>query len=436
MSSHLTAERASLMKCSKKLTFDTKISGINIAQFNPGSPLHAERFISIIVKNYIRSQFIAYRKRLEACSLFRTSNQEGDRSDKKTTLITMIRNEKAILETFCAHALSLFDRIVLVDHLSSDGSREYIRFLAERYRNIECYFFDEPGYYQSELMTWAAHNLVDQELPGWVFFLDADEFLPFKSKKEFDHKLAEFRSVPVIFMPWLNLVPLDMDRDEVVDQFFLQPPQPSRHRKIAFQPERISPADYFIAQGNHALFLGTRSSKVKFPARDSFPIYHLPIRTKQQLRNKILQGMESYRRMGGDRRGRIGAHWDEIHRIMETTSLTEELMAGIASQYSDMLYPPYERSFDELRESGYRKLRMEISISQAMVSFADMAAWSVNEIGQRVNRLEKIDKRHPGIRKIEFDRSTYSMQIVEYATSSDSMGVITHPDVQSLPRSS
>lgn len=77
--------------------------------------------------------------------LFGNTGRVADQGRKKTTLIAMIRNEKGILEIFCAHALSLFDRIILIDHLSSDGSREYIKFLSEKYPNIECYFFFAPG---------------------------------------------------------------------------------------------------------------------------------------------------------------------------------------------------------------------------------------------------------------------------------------------------
>lgn len=328
----------------------------------------------------------------------------------------MIRNEKGILQAFCAHALSLFDRIILIDHLSSDGSREYMKFLSEKYPDIECYFFDEPGYYQSELMTWAAQNLVDQEMPGWVFFLDADEFLPFKSKEEFDRKLVELDSFPVIFMPWVNLVPLDMEGGDVINQVFLKPPKPSCNHKIAYQPSYISPANYFIAQGNHALFLGTRSSKIKFPARDSFAIYHLPIRTKQQLRDKILYGVESYRRMGNDRRGKNGSHWDEIDQLTKTVSLTNELMAGIAAQYGDTLHPPYERSLDELREAGYRELQMEIGFLLPAVSFADVAGGN----GGRLTAAGAVCPDEACIpklnRRIDFNRSTRSMQIVEYST--------------------
>lgn len=322
----------------------------------------------------------------------------------------MIRDEKGILETFCAHALSLFDRIILIDHLSSDGTREYIKLLSEKHPNIEYYFFEEPGYYQAELMTWAAKNLVNNEVPGWVFFLDADEFLPFKSKEEFDRKLSQFGSSPVIFMPWLNLVPLDMESGRVINQFFLKPPKPSRHRKIAFQPSLIPSSDYFVVQGNHAFFIGTNSSKVKFPAKKSFPIYHLPIRTKRQLQQKILNGVKSYRHMGRDRNGKIGSHWDEIHQIMENTSLTDEMMAGIAAQYSDTLHPPYERSLDELRKEGYSELRMEICFSRPMISFDSIHKGRKDGV---IGENDDSSSQPANHRKIGFNRSTRSVQITE-----------------------
>lgn len=359
------------------------------------------------LKNFVRKKLFFRWKGLWAPHILGNMDRAAVQPRKKTTLISMIKNEKDILETFCAHASSLFDRVILIDHLSSDGTREYIKLLSESCSNIEYYCFDEPGYYQSELMTWTARHLVDKKIPGWVFFLDADEFLPFKSKEEFDRKLSEFSQFPVISMPWLNLVPLDMESGTVIDGAFLKPPKPSHHHKIAFQPSRIPSDDYFIAQGNHILFVGNRSSKVKFPAKSSFPIYHLPIRTKRQLREKIRYGVESYQRMGSDRPSRNGFHWDEIHRIMEDTSLTNEMMAGIVAQYSDTLYPPYEKSFDELLKNGYSEMRMEICCSKTMIAFADESI---------VKNDPSIDISHclsRNYRKIDFDRSKGFMRITE-----------------------
>jgi hypothetical protein len=327
----------------------------------------------------------------------------------------MIRNESGIMETFSGHALSLFDRVIFIDHLSSDGTREYMVLLSEKHPQVEYYCFDEPGYYQSDLMTWAAKTLVDNKMPGWVFFLDADEFLPFESKEAFDRKLSEFGSFPVISMPWLNLVPLDMESGGVINQLFLQPAQASKHHKVAFQPNRLPSEDYFIAQGNHTLFMGNRSLKIKIPAKRSFSIYHVPIRTKQQLREKILCGVESYRCMGSDRRRNSGFHWDEIHRIMVEADLTTEMMAGIAAQYSNTLQPPYARSIDELRENGYKELRLEVGFLKPAVFFADVAKNHGDKsirLGGGSSAAASRDEAACD-RRLKFDRSSRSMQIVK-----------------------
>jgi hypothetical protein len=372
-------------------------------------------FFLASLKKFMRKKLFFRWKGLWAPHILGSMDQALVQREKKTTLVSMIRNERGILETFCAHASSLFDRVILIDHLSSDGTREYIKLLSENCSNIEYYCFEEPGYYQSELMTWAASHLVDQKIPGWVFFLDADEFLPFKAKEEFDRKLSEFSQFPVISMPWLNLVPLDMESGRVIDGVFLKPPKPSHHHKIAFQPSRIPSDDYFIAQGNHNLFMGNRSSKVKFPAKSSFPIYHLPIRTKRQLREKILYGMESYQHMGSDRPGRTGFHWDEIHRIMADTGLTNEMMAGIVAQYSDSLRPPYEKSFDELLKNGYSEMRMEICCSKAMITFADVAKGLPDEsiVKHAVPSMDITNGLSVNHRKIDFDRSMGCMRMTE-----------------------
>ena len=256
-------------------------------------------------------------------------------------------------------------------------------------------------------MSWAASQLVDNKMPGWVFFLDADEFLPFKSKEEFGRKLSEFSRFPVISMPWLNLVPLDMESGRVIDESFLKPPTPSPFRKIAFQPSRIPLDEYFISQGNHDVFMGSRTLSIRVPAKNSFPIYHLPIRTKCQLREKIRYGVEAYRRMGSDRQRTDGFHWYEIHRIIKNTRLTNEMMTGIAARYSDALQPPYERSFDELLKNGYSEIRMEVCCSKAMVPFA---AENIVE-----NNDPSIDRnnRSTNYRRIDFDRSKGFMRITE-----------------------
>jgi hypothetical protein len=119
--------------------------------------------------------------------------------------------------------------------------------------------------------------------------------------------------------------------------------------------------------------------------------------------------------MGGDRRRSNGFHWDEIHRIMVDTDLTTEMMAGIAAQYSDTLRPPYGRSIDELRKDGYKELRMEVGFLKPAVSFAAVT----NNHGDESIRMgdglfaDGSEEREASHRRIKFNRSNRSMQVVE-----------------------
>ncbi len=289
---------------------------------------------------------------------------------RKLTLISMIKNEKNILETFAAHALAMFDRVIFVDHQSSDGSGAYMRALADEYPQIEYYMFDEPGYYQSEVMTWVVSNLIGSNEDGWIFFLDADEYLPFTSRAECDRELAKYASFPVISMPWLNLVPLDMDSGQVKGGVFMRPPKTAAHHKIAFQPGLIPFDDYVVAQGNHALLVG-KGYRQLFPAEEAFPIYHLPIRTKQQLRDKIRHGVESYRKMGADRGENLGFHWDDINRLMEDNGLTDDLMADMISRYGEPMVPPYGKSLNAMVQEGYAEIKLDICTDGPQIRFQD-----------------------------------------------------------------
>lgn len=353
-----------------KVRFYMRIAAISVKQAGIIATAHK------IIRRLVRRR-VASRPLLHSGPSFYVDNssdyQEAlkETCSKKLTLISMVKNERSIIETFCGHALSIFDRIILIDHGSTDGTKEYIEALARQFSAVECFSFDEPGYYQSQLMTWIVRNIVDHEAPGWVFFLDADEFLPFESRDECNRALAKYNLSPAILMPWLNLVPLNMQSGQIIGEQFLKPDRCAAHCKIAFQPNLIPLDDYVVAQGNHALLVGADCAQT-FPAEQSFPIYHLPIRTKLQLRNKILHGIESYRSMGKNRVEGVGVHWDEINQIMEMYGLTDELMAGMIIRYGEPMKPPYVKTLKEMMEEGYTVMCMNVSYSRLPIVFDDI----------------------------------------------------------------
>lgn len=272
----------------------------------------------------------------------------------------MVRNEVRIIEEFCSHLNALFDRIVIVDHISNDGTRAWLRMLAHLNPKFEVVMFDEPGYFQAEVMAWATKYVVNTAETSWIFLLDADEFLPFSSREEFNDALGSFGRCPVIRLPWLNLVPLSYCDDTISGKQYLKPSNGSVYYKVAFQPQLLPRDGYVISQGNHALLRADDHSSA-LPSRLAFPLVHIPLRTENQLRAKISQGMSACDAMGDKRGAGHCQHWDEIHAIVESQGMTLPLLMGIASRYGEVLKAPFERTAAELGDMGFREYTLTVA---------------------------------------------------------------------------
>src|SRR3954452_21358048 len=97
-------------------------------------------------------------------------------SARRICLISMIRNEADICSLFLNRAVALFDKILIVDHQSTDGTREVLEKFASRTGKLELFELRYKGYFQSEISTCLARHAF-QSGADWVFFLDADEVL-------------------------------------------------------------------------------------------------------------------------------------------------------------------------------------------------------------------------------------------------------------------
>lgn len=251
--------------------------------------------------------------------------------------LSMVKNEADIIRAFASHVLALFDDIVFIDHMSDDGTSGFLADLAVRNRRVQVLRLTERAYLQSVTMTHAVRELEVLRTADWVFPLDADEFLPFPTRTDFESALARFASCPVIAMQWQNLVPENYWSGEVdldPETRFLTPPELSPFRKVAFQPKRLSLGRTVVAQGNHALIETLNGVDVPaFPA--GFPLLHLPVRSSDQLILKLNQGVEAYRRMGKGRDAAHGTHWDQMLRATADAELGADLLNAVVARYSE-----------------------------------------------------------------------------------------------------
>lgn len=276
---------------------------------------------------------------------------------KTYTLISMVKNEIDIIEKWLVNNLKLFDRLIVIDHQSTDGTYELLLDYQKAYKQLEVYQFKNSGYHQSELMTWAYDRLINKNENGWVVFLDADEFIKFDCKSEFNKALAQFNEIGFLSLPWLNVIPCDFDKSELDCDYYVGN-KTSMYNKIALQPRLLADKKFRIAQGNHSIECDIATAST-IKAAVGFEIYHFPVRTKVQLMSKLENGLASYNDMGDKRKESDGFHWFEMNKIINESGFSFDLFSGFIVHYAEPLDSIKKYQPSDLEKNGYDKINFK-----------------------------------------------------------------------------
>jgi len=249
-------------------------------------------------------------------------------------LIVMVRNEADIWGEFLAHACSLFDRITVIDHQSTDGTQEITQDFVKLGAPLEVYRYTHRKYLQSELSnTFARRSFANGA--DWVFFLDADEFLEIQDRSSLKSSLHASRAELVKFS-WKNLVPTKFGSFKNFDltQEFRWTGACSDFGKVAICKAFASRYPSFrIHQGNHEVSAGGEN---RASADSIAAILHVPIRSVKRFRYKLAWGVAAYKGLRAKRKQQ-GTHWFELYERMKSGVINAETLNGLAAHYGKPL---------------------------------------------------------------------------------------------------
>ena len=250
----------------------------------------------------------------------------------RLTVVAMARNESVRAHDMMRHFCALFDRIVLIDHMSEDDTAR----IALSYNGVEntevvVLRGEDPGYYQSEYMSACANALLREAKTDWIFFLDFDEILPFSDAFELRQALVDRSDSPLIQMHWHNIALKEFDPMSLQGAIGLIGQQPSSFVKVAINVRRIGSAPILVEQGNHAVHFLNESTPIE--AKRAFGMIHVPILGVQALKSKIAQGVHALKQTEG-KDAILGFHWHEMSAEMDTLLANEELVRCISLYYS------------------------------------------------------------------------------------------------------
>jgi hypothetical protein len=297
---------------------------------------------------------------------------ENKKDSGKQVCMAIVKNEADIISLWLAHICELFDFAFIVDHLSTDGTREFLLNIAKATDKIYLYSFEHPGYFQSEITNELA-RIASQEHPGsWLFALDADEFIAIKSKTEFSGLLQSKQLNSILRLNWRNCLPIYLNDDRLIRINFscLYPQQQGIYDKVAVHSETLTKKQLRFIQGNH--HLETISGELFQENLTEFlNIYHIPVRSMAHFAFKCAQGYVAYKHLPPERnQSGQGTHWaNMIEMVVTMQSISADLIRKYVATYGQPNNLEHTSIYD-LIDMGWQVSPFTVPINQSIYSQA------------------------------------------------------------------
>jgi len=251
----------------------------------------------------------------------------------KLVAIAGIKNELDIIEAFVSHHARHFDKLIVLDDGSSDGTFEVLQQLRSEYKDLVVLRQPTIGYRQQEKMTLLLRMAVNKFGADWVAPLDADEFIEPNQGLLLGEVLAAQQ--PAVYrLRWNNFLwTADLERrDErnpVLRQRFRLPPR-AEHSKLLIH-RQFANGGSELTLGNHSLLRA--DGPVPTQPLDCVQLCHYPVRSIAQYAGKIAIGYLQYLAM---------PDWDRLngfHYIKPFRALTDFGLEGITNlMHRDSLF--------------------------------------------------------------------------------------------------
>mgnify|MGYP001766475916 CR=1 FL=1 len=236
--------------------------------------------------------------------------------------ISMVRNEQDIIEPFIRHHAKMMSLMFVLDNRSTDQTRTILRNLAQELGNVIVTDCPDDGYNQARIMTSALQSVQSAVHADFVFFLDADEFLPVPDQATLRQAVESVPRGGVALLPWKTHLP-DPALDETAEPeplarmgWVRRQENPVYYKAVLRAAGGIDP-ELHIAQGNH-LLLDHRQKALPSVRLTDLPLLHFPLRSTEQLAAKgLISWQANLNRTAGEAGAGDAYQWKRLHDIVQ-----------------------------------------------------------------------------------------------------------------------
>jgi hypothetical protein len=279
----------------------------------------------------------------------------------KFALITIIRNEQDILNTFLNHVDALFDDIFLVNHRSLDHSSSILKSAVKQRKSWFYITLDIEGYYQKEASALLMHHAFSRNA-DFVFFLDCDEFIQVKNREELEQKVEGLNAPATAgSLRWINCVTDKLDRPLFKYRSTIwMSLEPSKFSKVIITRSLYEKygGNISLCQGNHQVI----DPGGNFMAASEIGhLLHLPIRSRQQLINKTIRSaLSNLSRL--NRLPDENYQFDEMLKLIAKGELSDDDVRGCVYLYQN------EAKIISIPKRDFMKTHQKTSLSDLRIA--------------------------------------------------------------------
>jgi len=280
-------------------------------------------------------------------------------------VVALVRNEIDIIRAFLSHVAALFDRAVLLDHGSMDGTGAMLEGACRLRPGWVRWRVDVPGHHQAVFSAFAMRHLFETTDTDMVFFLDADEFLDVPDRAALERALAGIEGERTAGrFDWVDCIPerLDSRTLRAGDAVWA-------HAGDAPFSKIVVPRRFYAATGGALVPSSGNHSVVP---NDNGPVcyhrlggmLHLPLRSVAQLQRKIIIGALGVLARS-DNASHESAHWFDMLRRLAVADIGESDLINMARCYGHKpdSWPPL--SLADLPALGFSRRTLDVA-SQAL----------------------------------------------------------------------
>ncbi|MFV8827443.1 glycosyltransferase family 2 protein [Alkalihalobacterium sp. APHAB7] len=210
---------------------------------------------------------------------------------KKYILVSMVKNEADIIESFVRYHLCIFDQIIILDNKSTDNTCHILEQLKHEGIPLTIIKDESLEFIKGKKTTKLVYDTLQKHNPDVIFLLDADEFLTSVGSnvhpREYIDQLIQDK---VYYINRENYLPHSSDNmsEQFVPKRIIHKSDDTISRKVIFTRKILKNFKINIGQGNHGLLPGNKS--VKRETLNNLKIAHFPFRSIEHFKSKVIIG--------------------------------------------------------------------------------------------------------------------------------------------------